>query len=329
MNPRRPIKVGTFVPTGTKGQLTSIDSTQDQWRSTRATAVMAERLGFDSFWVADHLHNAPLARNETLFEAFTVLGALAEATTTIRLGTLVAVSAFRRPSMLAKIGATLDVLSGGRFELGIGNGWYEGEHEAHGIPLLAPSERVAEMAETIEVVARLWSEPSVDFAGRFHRLSGAQCDPKPLQQPRPPIWVGGGGERFALGVAARWADRANFDLVEDADDWAHKRDVLFEHCARIGRDPTEIELTWNADLVIRDTEAEVLDAAGRASSLRGDALTTWCARNLVGTPAQLIEVLGRYAELGCTYFVVGATEPADLHLTSLQIFAEEVMPTLS
>jgi F420-dependent oxidoreductase-like protein len=281
-----PLKFGTFVPTGTKGQLAEIDEPTRQWEVIRTTAQTAESLGYDSIWVADHLHNVPVPRNESLFEAFTTLSALAEATSEIRLGTLVAVSAFRQPSLLAKMTATLDVIAGGRLELGVGCGWYEEEHAAYGIPFRSPGDRVRALDEAIEIVRTMWTEPQATFRGRFHAVVDAQCDPKPLQVPHPPIWVGGGGERLMLRTAARVAARANFDLTEGPDDWAHKRDVLFGHCRALGRDPGEIELTWNADVLLRDQPDEVAEAAAR---LRDEPpgsprLCQWMDHNLVGTP---------------------------------------------
>ncbi len=325
-----PLKFGTFLPTGTKGQLAEIAAPTKQWEAIRATALEAESLGYDSIWVPDHLHNVPAARNESLFEAFTTLTALAEATSTLRLGTLVAVSAFRAPSLLAKMTATLDVISGGRLELGVGCGWYEDEHAAYGIPFRSAAERVRALEEAIAIVLTMWTEAEATFRGQFHTVVQAQCDPKPLQWPHPPIWVGGGGERLMLRTASRFATRANFDLVEGPDDWAHKRDVLFEHCRSLGRDPRDIELTWNADVLIREQADDVADAAGRLldEAPSSSRVRRWMDHNLVGTPQQVTRKVQTYVELGCTYFVLGATEPANQHLTSLQQFAERVIPSV-
>jgi F420-dependent oxidoreductase-like protein len=323
-----PLRFGTFVPTGTKGQLAEIEKPAAQWDVIRATAQRAESLGYDSVWVADHLHNAPVARNESLFEAFTTLSALAEATSAIRLGTLVAVSAFRTPSLLAKMTATLDVISGGRLELGLGSGWYEAEHVAYGIPFRSPGERVQALDEAIDIVRLMWTERSATFHGRFHSITDAQCEPKPLQVPHPPIWVGGGGERLMLRTAARVASRANFDLTEGPEDWAHKRDVLFEHCRSLGRDPGAIELTFNADILIRDTTEEVVEVAARHldETPGSTRVRRWMDHNLVGTPSQVRQKVRTYLELGCTYFVLGATEPADRHVAVLEQFADQIIP---
>jgi F420-dependent oxidoreductase-like protein len=325
-----PLKFGTFVPTGTKGQLAEIEGPARQWDAIRATAHEAESLGYDSIWVADHLHTVPKATNESVFEAFTTLTALAEATSQIRLGTLVAVSAFRAPSLLAKMTATLDVISGGRLEVGLGCGWYKQEHAAYGIRFRPADDRVHALDEAIEIMRKMWTEPQVSFRGRFHTVVDARCFPKPLQVPHPPIWVGGGGERLMLRTAARVATRANFDLTKGPDDWAHKRDVLFEHCRSLGRDTRDIELTWNADVLIRDQPDEVAAAASRLLHDSPDSprVRLWMDHNLVGTPQAVARKVRTYMDLGCTYFVLGATEPANRHLASLEQFAAQVIPNV-
>jgi alkanesulfonate monooxygenase SsuD/methylene tetrahydromethanopterin reductase-like flavin-dependent oxidoreductase (luciferase family) len=151
-------------------------------------------------------------------------------------------------------------------------------------------------------------------------VSGAQCDPKPVQDPHPPVWIGGGGEQLTLRVVARLADCSNFG--GQPHEWAHKAEVLQQHCKDVGRDYDEIRKTWSAEIFIRETEAEVAEAGSR--SVWGEPVDSWTAGNLVGTPEQVAEKVQTYVDLGCTGFIPWCNDfPAD---TTLRLFAEQVMP---
>ena len=176
----------------------------------RESALAAERSGFASFWVSDHFFGGQTASpDRDCLEAWTVMAALARDTSTIRLGTLVTAAQYRNPALLAKIAAGVDHMSGGRVEFGVGAGWKEAEYRAYGYDFLPPGERVAQLKDALEIVTRLWSEERATYHGRHYRIEDAVCSPKPLQRPRPPIWVGGDKERV-MRLAARYAD--GFDI---------------------------------------------------------------------------------------------------------------------
>ena len=147
------------------------------------------------------------------------------------------------------------MISGGRLDWGIGAGWYDHEFRGYGYEFPAPKVRIGMLRETVEIVKAMWTEPDVTYKGRYYELDGAQCDPKPVQQPHPPIWIGGGGEQLTLRVVARHATHSNFG--GKPHEWTHKRDVLRQHCADVGRDSDEITKTWSPEVFIRETEAEV------------------------------------------------------------------------
>ncbi len=170
----------------------------------------------------------------------------------------------------------------------------------------------------------MWRESDATYEGRHFQVRGAQCDPKPVQVPHPPIWIGGGGEQLTLRVVARLADRANFG--GKPDEWAHKRDVLRRHCADVGRDPDEIGLTWSPEVLVRDSEAEIraLADAGRVGSLGREPFESWVAGNLIGTPEQVVAKIQTYVDLGCHGFVPWCADYPD-H-TTLRQFAEQVIP---
>ncbi|MGH9040907.1 MAG: LLM class F420-dependent oxidoreductase [Acidimicrobiia bacterium] len=309
---------GVFVPQGWKMELAGIDGAQAKWAKAKEIALLAEAKGYDSVWVYDHFHNVPKPANEAVFECWTTMAALAEATSTVRLGQMVGCALYRAPSLLAKITSNVDVISGGRIEWGIGAGWYRNEFAGYGVPFPEPKDRIGMMAETIEIVRSMWTEPTTTYDGRYFQLDRAQCDPKPVQDPHPPIWVGGGGEQLTLRVVARLADRANFG--GKPDEFAHKREVLKEHCRAVGRDEEEIAKTWSPDLVVRETEAEVAEF----TSIFNEPRESWAAGNLVGTPEQLCEKVARYVELGCSYIVPWCRDYPDTE--SLTLFADKVAP---
>jgi F420-dependent oxidoreductase-like protein len=318
------IRFGMFAPQGWKMELKSIPDPAAKWAKTKEIARAAEAAGYDSLWVYDHFHNVPKPANEAVFECWTTMAALAEVTSTIRLGQMVGCAPYRPPALLAKITSNIDVISGGRLEWGIGAGWYRNEFAGYGYEFAEPKVRIGMMRETVEIVTAMWTQAETSYDGRYYQLSRAQCDPKPIQQPRPPVWIGGAGEQLTLRVVARLADKANFG--GKPDEWAAKREVLKKHCSDVGRDEDEIEKTWSPEVLVRDTEAEIkaLHSAGKVGSLWGEAYESWVGGNLVGTPEQVAEKIARYVELGCTYFVPWSPDYPSTE--TLELFAAKVIP---
>jgi F420-dependent oxidoreductase-like protein len=313
---------GVFIPQGWKMELASIDDPQDKWHKAVEIATLAEELGYDSIWVYDHFHNVPVPAHEAVFECWTTMAAISQRTSHIRLGQMVGCAPYRNPGLLAKITSTIDVISGGRLDWGIGAGWYEHEFRGYGYPFEKPSVRIGVLEETVEIVKAMWSEQDVSYEGRHFTLDGAQCDPKPLQSPHPPIWIGGGGEQLTLRVVAKHATHSNFG--GKPHEWAHKAEVLKGHCADVGRDYDEITKTWSPEVFIRETEAEVTAAGSR--SFWGEPVESWTEGNLVGTPEQVAEKLQAYVDLGCTGFVPWCSDYPDTE--TLGLLAAEVMPHL-
>jgi len=311
---------GVFVPQGWKMDLASIEGPAAQWAKSVEVAQRAEQLGFDSIWVYDHFHNVPRPAGEAVFECWTTLAALSQLTSRIRLGQMVGCNSYRNPALLAKITANIDVISGGRLDWGIGAGWYENEYRAYGYEFPSPKDRIGMLDETVQIVTSMWTQPETTFAGKYYDVKRAQSDPKPLQQPHPPIWIGGGGEQLTLRVVARHADCSNFGGSPEA--WAHKRDVLRQHCAAVGRDPDEIRMTWSPEIFVRPTEAEVLAVGSLA--VWGQAADEWRANNLIGTPEQVVEKIGEYVALGCRGFVPWCADYPDTQ--TLELLAHEIMP---
>ncbi len=310
---------GVFMPQGWKMELSGIDGAAAKWDKAVEIATTAERLGYDSIWLYDHFHNVPRPAYETVFECWTTMAAISQRTERVRLGQMVGCNSYRSPGLLAKITATLDVISGGRLDWGIGAGWYENEYRAYGYDFPRPKDRIGMLRETVEIVTSMWSNPETTYNGRYYRLQRAHCDPKPLQQPRPPVWIGGGGEQLTLRVVARLADCSNFGGTPA--EWTHKRDVLRAHCADVGRDPESIRMTWSPELCVRNSEAELREVCQR--SIWGEQFDTWRAANLVGTPDEVADKISQYRALGCRGFIPWCTDYPDT--TSIELFAAHVM----
>jgi F420-dependent oxidoreductase-like protein len=311
---------GVFMPQGWKMELASIDGAAAKWEKAVEMAVLAEELGYDSLWVYDHFHNVPRPAHEAVFECWTTMAAISQRTSKIRLGQMVGCNSYRQPSVLAKITSTVDVISGGRLDWGIGAGWYENEYKGYGFDFPAPKVRIGMLKECVEIVRSMWTEAETSYDGTYYRLERANCDPKPLQDPHPPILIGGGGEQLTLRVVARLADRANFN--GNPEEWAHKAEVLKGHCKDVGRDYDEIEKTISGEIMIRETEAE-LEALG-SKSLWGQPMDQWRANSLVGTPEQVAEKVQAYLDLGCTSFMPWNSDfPDD---TTMRLMAEKVIP---
>ena len=227
----RPLRFGIK----TMPQFTTYDDIVRVWREADGLAI------FEHAWVFDHFYpiNTPDTTGPCL-EGWTLLAALAAQTERLRIGVMVTGNTYRHPAVLANMGATVDQIAHGRLDFGIGAAWNEQEHAAYGIPLPPPGERIRRLGEACEVIRRLWTEPSVTFAGKYYQLTDARCEPKPVQQPHPPFVIGGSGEQLTLRMVARYADIWNATDTSP-EEFARKSAILDDHCSAVGRDPAEIE----------------------------------------------------------------------------------------
>ena len=301
-------------------ELAGIEGAQAQWQKSVDVAVLAEELGYDSIWVYDHFHNVPKPAQEAVFECWTTIAAISQRTSRIRLGQMVGCNSYRNPGLLAKITSTVDVISGGRLDWGIGAGWYESEYRGYGYEFAKPSDRIGMLKETVEIVKSMWSQPETTYDGKYYKMSRANCDPKPLQQPHPPIWIGGGGEQLTLRVVAQHADVSNFG--SSLEEFTKKRAILQQHCKVVGRDEDTIRKTISSEVFIRETEAEVIAAGSK--NLWGEPAESWRSKALVGTPEQVSEKIQKYLDAGCTGFVPWCADYPSTE--SLELFATKVIP---
>ncbi len=290
-------------------------------------AKEAERLGFYGLWASDHLFWDARSEQRNCLEAWTLLTALAPVTTRLRLGTLVTCNSYRPPSILAKIASSLDHLSNGRLEFGIGAGWKELEYRAYGIPFPSIGTRLAQLEEAVQVVRLLWTQERASFPGTHYQLQEALCAPKPVQQP-PRIWIAGGGEKVMLRIVAQYANGWNILLRSSVETVKRKTDILRRHCDALKRDFSAIEKSLFLAVVLAEDEKELKRReAESAQALGGRGL--WASRELgtAGTPERLAETLRGLQALGFRHFQM--VFPYKQEQEMLQRFAELVVPQLS
>ena len=311
---------GVFIPQGWKMELAGIEGAQAQWQTSVDVAVLAEKLGYDSIWVYDHFHNVPKPAQEAVFECWTTIAAISQRTSRIRLGQMVGCNSYRNPGLLAKITSTVDVISGGRLDWGIGAGWYESEYKGYGYEFAKPSDRIGMLRETVEIVKSMWTNAETNYDGKYYKMSRANCDPKPLQQPTPPVWIGGGGEQLTLRVVAEHADVSNFG--SSLEEFIKKRAILQDHCRVIGRDEDTIRKTISSEVFIRETEKEIIEAGSK--NLWGEPAESWRAKALVGTPEQVSEKIQKYLDADCTGFIPWCADYPSTE--TLELFATKVIP---
>ena len=292
--------------------------------SLKNLVTKAENAGFDSFWVMDHFHQITMLGKpeEPMLEGWTTISVLAGITRKIRLGTLVTGVTYRYPSVLAKVAATLDVLSKGRMFMGIGASWNEEESLAYGIASSFPTsqERLLRLEEAIQIMRRMWTqEPSASFDGRYYKIHNAYCIPKPIQKPSPPILVGGSGEKRTLRIVAQYADACNlFGSVETVK---AKLNVLKEHCKAVGRDYDSILKTKLATIVIDDDKKM---AKKRVQDFfKGFTEQAIEETAIYGTPEDVSEQIKSFEEAGIQYLIMNS-EPSR-ELQTLETFANDVM----
>lgn len=286
----------------------------------------AEALGFDSAWVEDHFMPPMGDRTGPILESWTLLTSLAARTTALRVGTMTLVNAYRNPVLLANMTAALDVISKGRLEVGIGAGWLQQEFEALGMELPKASDRLNALREGIQLLKQLWTQPLTSFNGEHYAVKDAPCDPKPVQTPHPPIWVGGGGEKLTLRIVAEHADGWNAFFMSP-EQLRHKLDVLGNHCAAVKRDPASINKSMFLTHIIAPDEASLARKVEKAAAQRNLSTEDLRTRTLVGTPGQCVNQLVPLAELGIEHFIFGMPGPFDLE--TLEMISDLIVPAIS
>jgi len=308
-------KFGVFLPF----YAFKAETPNEYYNHLKTIVLQCEHLGYDSVWLDDHLMYGAFP----ILETWTTLSALASLTTTIRLGTMVSCIQHRNPALLAKAAATLDVLSNGRLEFGIGAGVQEAEHTAYGFGFPKANTRIEQLGEALEVITRLWTQEKASFQGKHYTLKNAICVPNPLQKPHPPIIVGGSGKN-TLNVTARFADKFDWGFVPSTDLYKRSLNTLNQECKTVGRDFDRIEKSaWPAGQLLVANDKTELDSKVAMAKPANMPLEDFKKFTLSGTPNQCLERLRVYSALGVTYFMLYF---ADLPSNdSIRLFAGEVI----
>jgi len=309
----------THIQYGIRVPAFPVNGSQGQTFTAEIAATLTAASGkFHSAWVADHFIPWAAwqdAETDTL-ECLSSLCYLAGAFPQLHFGTIVLCQSYRNPALLAKMGATLQLLSGGRFIFGIGAGWKVDEYQAYGYDFPKPAVRIRQLEETVEIVKRMWTETPASFEGKYYRIENALCEPKP--NPRPPVMIGGGGEQLTLRVVAKHADWWNIP-GGDVARYAQKLDVLRGHCDAVGRDFDSIRKTWAGETIsVAHNRADAQRYADASPFAKGGGM--------VGTPEEVADQLRAFTALGVDYFILRFTDFPGVDGPLL--FAEEVMPLL-
>jgi F420-dependent oxidoreductase-like protein len=285
---------------------------------------LAEEAGLD--WASTFDHFLPIQSDPTgpCFEGLSLLAAMAAHTTRLRCGIIVTGVTYRYPAVVAKIATTIDHISGGRMELGLGAAWYEDEHRQYGIPFPPIGERMDMLDDACRIVRALWTEPRATVEGKRLGVHDALAEPKPLQDPMP-LWIGGSGERRTLRIVAEHATGWN-TFFGDVAEYRHKLEVLGRHCADVGRDPAEIRKQVVLRAILGETEAEASDRARERAHHSGVAVERLTDGMIVGTPDQCAARLEDHRRLGVADFLLLARPPADRR--TIELYAGAVAPAL-
>ena len=329
------MRFGTFIPQGWRHDLVGIDPAA-QWQAMNDLAQYVDAGPWESLWVYDHFHTVPMASEEATHEAWTLMAAFAATTSRVRLGQMCTCISYRNPAYLAKVAATVDIISGGRVEMGIGAGWYEHEWRAYGYGFPSAGERLARLDEGVQIMQQAWRTGSATLDGKHYQVDNAIVRPLPLQEGGIPTWIAGGGEKVTLKIAAKYAQYTNFSGAPEEFD--AKSALLREHTIAVGTDFDAIVRSSNYNTVIGATEAEVADRIdaieARVAPFLGKRTegfmreyrsgTALC----VGTPEQVVERLSDMKARGLGYAINYFPEAA-YDRSGMDLFAREVIPALS
>lgn len=283
-----------------------------------------EDLGLDWASLFDHFMPIQTAPEGPCFDGLTALAALAACTQRLRCGILVTGVTYRSPALLAKIATTIDHISGGRLELGMGAAWFELEHSQYGLNFPPVGQRMDMLEEAVPIVKSLFSEPTTTFEGKHFQLRAALHEPKPVQNPLP-LWIGGGGEQRTLRIAARWADGWNYFLMPQ-DEYRNKLAVLSAHCAAVGRDPRDIRKSLVFQALLDDSRSQARERAQERANELGTTQAPMGEHAIVGTAEDLVAALRPFKDLGVSDFLLLARPPADDK--TLELFATQVVKAL-
>lgn len=302
-----------------------IETGVPEYETTAQLAQLAETVGYDSIWIRDHVAMPEVTSDPNCLECFTTLAALARDTKRVQLGTLVVCTPWRNPALVAKMAATIDVVSGGRVVLGLGAGsmGLRREFDRYGWQILPNADRIRALGEAIQIIRKMWTEEAPSFQGRYHRIQDAICEPRPKQQPHPPIFVGASGEQLALRNVARYADGWNTAVLYD--EYVKKVETINRYCEAIGRDPASLLRSVNQVVIVDTPDRAQRRLEALVASRPGQPYLRH--RTIAGSPHEVAERIRPFIDLGATWFITYFWESdPGAQRDNIAAFGSEVLP---
>src|ERR1700730_650503 len=313
------MKYSIALPNGWKMSLVDIKDPVEAYETMTNVAKAADETGFEAVWLVDHFHTVPTPTQEVTFECWMSLAALARDTKRVRVGQIVTCNSYRNPALVAKMASTLDVLSHGRLNFGIGAGWYEHEYLAYGYPFPPAPERLRQLRDALQVIHAMWEQEEATFEGQYYHVRGAINQPKGVQKPHIPILIGGAGEKVTLRLVAQYGDACN--VGGDIATIKHKFAVLKQHCDELGRDYNSIRRTTLIDdCAIAETEEA---AIAKLTPAQRNNLESLRQAQMIGTPSMIRQRLKELEEAGVQEIIIRFVDAAKLE--SVRLFARECM----
>ena len=294
------MKIGAFIPQGWRMDLSGVTK-ENQWKTILDSASKIENLGYESIWVYDHFHTVPTPTQDPTYECWSLMSALSQTTSRVRLGQMCTCNSYRNPSYLTKVASTIDVMSGGRLEYAIGAGWYDQEYKAYGYEYPSAGIRLKMLEESLIIYKRMTTQEKASFEGEYYQIKDAINQPKPIQEPHPPLWVCGGGEKVTLKLLARYGDYGNWDV--DVDGFISKSNILKQHCDSENRDFDDIGKTLHTNVIIGDNQSDLNNKLEKISEATSIPKDIYLKKPLVGVKNEVFEKIDEFETHGCVYLI--------------------------
>ncbi len=313
------MKIGAMVPQGWRMDLHDIKPEQ-QWDTIIEASARIEKLNYASVWVYDHFHTVPSPTQDPTFECWSLMAALSQVTTNVRIGQMCTCNSYRNPAYLTKVASTIDSMSGGRLEFAIGAGWYDQEYKAYGYDYPSAGVRLKMLEEALQIYIAMTTQEKASFEGDYYKIKDAINQPKPLQKPYPPLWVCGGGEKVTLKLLAKYGDYGNWDV--DVEGFVHKSKILKSHCDEQNRNYSDIKKTLHTNVIIGNDEKDLDAKINKIVNVTGIPKEMYIDRPLVGVKEKVFDTIDEFSSVECEYLI--AYIPDIVWGDTLEILSEKL-----
>tara|TARA_Y100001970_G_C14101545_1_gene785757 strand:+ start:303 stop:1244 length:942 start_codon:yes stop_codon:yes gene_type:complete len=313
------MKIGAMVPQGWRMDLHEIIPEQ-QWDTIIEATERIEKLNYASVWVYDHFHTVPSPTQDPTYECWSLMAALSQVTTNLRIGQMCTCNSYRNPAYLTKVASTIDSMSGGRLEFAIGAGWYDQEYKAYGYDYPSPGVRLKMLEEALQIYIAMTTQDKASFEGTYYKIKDAINQPKPLQKPYPPLWVCGGGEKITLKLLAKYGDYGNWDV--DVEGFVHKSKILKDHCDEQERNFSDIKKTLHTNVIIGNNEKDLNAKLNKIVNVTGIPKEMYIDKPLVGVKEKVFETIDEFSSVECEYII--AYIPDIVWGDTLEILSEKL-----